>query len=148
MSPLIYRPYIYRIEKSKHFKKVNRSKIKKASSILRVGFALSKYPYFNRAHVVSSGFGCLYLYVKMIQVLFLIKWVNCPIPIIFWNRFFKSFVIQQLFTFVLLFCSCILFSQTDLIARYTTVKLLKRSNFYSENDRCWGNNLIPSSNTK
>ena len=23
----------------------------------------SKYPYFNRAYVVSSGFGCLYLYL-------------------------------------------------------------------------------------
>ena len=37
-------------------------KYQEASSILKVGFALLKYPYFNRAYVVSSGFGCLYLY--------------------------------------------------------------------------------------
>ena len=41
------------------------AKNQEASSILKVGFALSKYPYFNSAYVVSSGFGCLYLYVKM-----------------------------------------------------------------------------------
>ena len=39
------------------------TKYQKASSMLRVGFALSKYPYFNRAYVVSSGFGCPYLYL-------------------------------------------------------------------------------------
>ena len=37
-------------------------KYQEASSILKVGFALSKYHYFNRAYVVSSGFGCLHLY--------------------------------------------------------------------------------------
>ena len=37
------------------------AKYQEASSILRVGLALSKYPYFNRAYVVSSGFGCPYL---------------------------------------------------------------------------------------
>ena len=42
-------------------------KYQEASSILRVGFALSKYPYFNRACVVSSGFGCLYLYVEFLK---------------------------------------------------------------------------------
>ena len=39
------------------------AKYQEASSILKVGFALSKYPYFNRAYVVSSGFGCRYLYI-------------------------------------------------------------------------------------
>ena len=38
-------------------------KYQEASSILKVSFALSKYPYFNRAYVVSSGFGCPYLYL-------------------------------------------------------------------------------------
>ena len=37
------------------------AKYQEANCILRVGFALSSYPYFNRAYVVSSGFGCLYL---------------------------------------------------------------------------------------
>ena len=39
------------------------AKYQEASSILKVGFALSKYPYFNGAYVVSSGFGCMYLYM-------------------------------------------------------------------------------------
>ena len=37
-----------------------------------MGFALSKYPYFNRAYVVSSGFGCRYLYNILCQI-FLFK---------------------------------------------------------------------------
>ena len=40
------------------------AKYQKASSILRVGFAFSKYPYFNRAYLVSSGFGCPHLYTS------------------------------------------------------------------------------------
>ena len=28
-----------------------------------MAFALSKYPYFNRAYVISSGFGCTHLYI-------------------------------------------------------------------------------------
>ena len=32
-------------------------KYQEASSILKVDFALSKYPYFNSAYVVGSGFG-------------------------------------------------------------------------------------------
>ena len=69
-------------------------KVQNASSSIRVGFALSKwphlhrayvisgcifftaavcnlgskYPYFNRAYVVSSGFGCPYLFVSNSRV--------------------------------------------------------------------------------
>ena len=38
-------------------------KVQKANGILRVGFACLNWPYLHRAYVVSSGFGCLYLYL-------------------------------------------------------------------------------------
>ena len=44
-------------------------KYQEASSILKVGFALSKYPYFNRAYVVTSGFGCRYLYIGVTEAM-------------------------------------------------------------------------------
>ena len=61
------RPFDRKTSKFQPIKDLNRLKkyfkYQEASSILKVGFTLSKYPYFNRAYVVCSGFGCLSLYV-------------------------------------------------------------------------------------
>ena len=40
-------------------------KVQEASSILRMGFARLDWPHFNRAYVVSRGFGCPHLYVTI-----------------------------------------------------------------------------------
>ena len=38
--------------------------VQESSSTFKTFYLQSKYPYFNRAYVVSSGLGCPYLYVE------------------------------------------------------------------------------------
>ena len=45
----------------------NVSKVQEANSILRVGFALSKWPYLHRAYLLSSRLNCTPLYTGFLS---------------------------------------------------------------------------------
>ena len=63
---------------------VHTNSVQESRSTFKIFYLQSKYPYFNRAYVVSSSFGCLYLYVFNV-----FKWefgyIYCFNQALFWK---------------------------------------------------------------